>query len=240
MEDFEKSQLDNIRKAGAARDSSFLEEAQRQMHTSSKQVGEAVIGGKKLIETDIYKLHFPIFTKIYAQLQPATFSKIIEILLSSIGPADPNNPPELTLQGLLGAFSKNIDENINNQLVDSTFLSNKETTRILKGLIDYQSVSNQNVNNQDPMAKKAIAMDLYESAFELYLKILKDAYSKLTGANPKAVERGEKNKEMYDFYKANYPELMVSVDNVLRKDSAHLTYDEREKYTAEELMKKEQ
>ena len=68
------------------------------------------------------------------------------------------------------------------------------------------------------------------------MKILKDIYCKLNDVNKKEVDNGRKNDKLYPFFESDYPPLMTSVNNILRNDAGHLNYDEREKYTTEELM----
>jgi len=72
----------------------------------------------------------------------------------------------------------------------------------------------------------------------LYWKVLCDIYCKKTGASQKDVASGRENKKVSDFFGNNYPALIAPINNLLRNDSGHLNYDEREKYTAEELMEK--
>jgi len=74
-------------------------------------------------------------------------------------------------------------------------------------------------------------MQLYKDAFEIYLKVLKELYSKINKVSIKSI----KNDVLYDFYQNNHPELLDSTNNKLRNDVCHLNYDERGKYTREQI-----
>lgn len=234
MIDFDKNQMDNLKKVSEAKDrvevATFLDGADAELQKSMQMIASVIIEGKALPETDAYKVYLPVFTEVYKKVYQNTLSNAFEVVLSAIQPGDltANLDPYEWTKNMAGR----IDPIQNKQLTSSVYLPNDEMVRILKALEDYEYVSNKTHVEKDPKMMRYNALNLYRDGFEVYLKMLKDIYIKLNKIDPKDVQ----NKAMYNYFNTNYPLLLDSANNHLRNDVSHLNYDEREKHTTEQLL----
>ncbi len=235
MEEFEKKQLENLGQIagmeGEKERKGFLAKSAEELINAQKQMDTVILGGITLTDTQTYKTNYPIFSEIISSTFLTSLFKLIGVLGSENSASAPEAEGGMSFTGIVKSLASSITKQQNSQIV-ATFLPNEDIARLLKGLRDYEAVSNQNFSNPNQIAKHKIATDLYKDAFEIYLKILKDLYKKLNNNDAAS------NNELYKFYRDKYPSLMASVENHLRNDAGHLNYDEREQYTAEELMTK--
>ena len=232
---FEEKQMDNIEKMKHTQNlrelQEFFDSASMQMGSANQKMPDVLLRGIRLVDMEVYKKDLPKFNEIYEKIQANSTIKALGILITSM---NPNTPPltDFSPFGVLKWASTNIDSKTNELLVSVIYLPNEETTKILKALKDYEYLTNWNNQNIDQTAQRFNALNLYMNAFEIYLKILKDMYSKLNDIEPEKVDNGK----MYHYLEDNYPMLLDSTNNILRNDVAHLNYNEREKYTTKQLM----
>ena len=237
MSDFDKAQADNMKDfINAKNKQTYLKDVQSKLD-SINQVYNVIIGSKKLLDTEIYRSHAPIFKDIYQKLVTKTLFTFATNAISKFsqptGDLQTNLDP--LIGGLLSLGSQTTPED-QNKLAASLFLPNEDTNRILRGLADYEAESNDTYKNKNPILRKKRAVGLYKDAYELYLKVIRNIYWRETGSDRKLVEEGRKNGDIRAYFSKNYPMLITSVNNALRKDDSHLNYDERDRYTADEIM----
>ena len=111
------------------------------------------------------------------------------------------------------------------------YFSNIEINRILNGITDYLKIDLKNKSSKDQELREYLSLKLYADAFEIYLKVLKEIYSKLE----KVKVENKRNDKMYIFFNDNYSTLLDSTNNKLRNDVCHLNYKERGSYTLEQI-----
>lgn len=237
MSDLDKAQADNLKDFINSNDKqAYLKDVQSKLD-SINQVYNVIIGGKRLLETSIYNSYSPIFKSIYQKLiTKALFTfatNAISKFSQPTGDSESNLNP--VIGGLVLSFSKTTPED-SNRLAAELFLPNEDVDRIVRGLQDYEAESNDTYKNKDPVLRKKRAVGLYKDAYEMYQKVIRNIYFRETGADRKAIEEGRKNGDIRTYFSKNYPILIESVNNALRKDDSHLNYDERDRYTADEIM----
>ncbi len=237
MSDFDKAQADNIKDfINANSKQTYLEDVQSKLD-SINQVYNVIIGGKRLLETSIYNSYLPIFKSIYQKLVTKTiFTFATNAILEFSQPTgDSQSNSNSIIGGLLSLWGQTAPED-QNRLAAELFLPNEDIDRIVRGLQDYEAESNDTYKNKNPVLKKKRAVGLYKDAYEMYHKVIRNIYFRETGTDRKAIEEGRKNGDIRAYFSKNYPILIESVNNALRKDDSHLNYDERDKYTADEIM----
>lgn len=237
MNDFSKAQADNMKNFIRAQDKqTYLREVQLKLD-SINQVYDVTLGGKKLLETDIYKSHAPIFKQIYQKLLAKSLVTAATNAISKF--SQPTGDLQANLNsvigGLLSLGSQTTPED-QSKLAAELFLPNEDIDKVLKGLRDYEAESNDTYSNKNEVLRKKRAVELYKDAYELYWKVIRNIYWRETGFSRRAVERGHKNDDVLKYFATNYPLLSKSVNNLLKNDASHLNYTEREKYTSDELM----
>ena len=179
----------------------------------------------------------PIFKDIYQKLISKTLLKTTteNIFKFSVPTGDFESNVNSILKGLLSSFSQSNAKDMENYSAE-LFLPNSDIDRLLRGFKDYEAESNDTYKNRDPTLKKKRATELYKDAYEMYSKVIRNIYWRATGADRKSVEEGRRNGEIRTYFSENYPKIYESLNNALRKDAAHLNYDERDKYNAEEIL----
>lgn len=212
----------------------------------------ALVEGKKIIDTEIYKTHYPLFEEIANKsIDKFDLLKIFgfkEKEILSIKNKDKDEAPKLALKlGIdINDKTKNLEEKgkevllkiagkvtpeVNKGLNKGMSFSNDELNRILNGMDDYFKIWDKYKLIEDQDLKDYTSLKLYVDAFEVYLKVLKEAYSKIEKVKIEKIN----NKKMYKFLEEKYPLLLDSTNNKLRNDVCHLTYKERGKYTTAQI-----
>ena len=225
------------------------------LHQNIETMENMIIDGKKIIEYDIYQSHEPIFKGIaektidrFDLLEAFGVSpdeiiefkkknpdrdKVSQIMLDRFGIVinekvkDIDKKEEEVLQNL----SDRVTPEVNKKMVESMYFSNIEINRILNGIKDYLKIDVTSKSTKDIELKEYLSLKLYSDAFEVYLKVLKEIYSKFEKIKVKNID----NKKMYDFFNEKYPLLLDSTNNKLRNDVCHLNYTERGNYTLEQI-----
>jgi phosphoribosyl-ATP pyrophosphohydrolase len=207
-----------------------------------------------ITDTEVYKKYFPIFLNIYSSnfnqfdlLKPFGFDdsdinelrsstpdkeKVVNLISQKLGVSLKSDTKikEIESKEIIFSVADKVDARINQEINDLFYFAEKEINKILNGICDYVKVDKQSDLGDDSF-KNFSSMNLYKNAFEIYLKILRDIYSK---ENSIPIDRIS-NSALYPFFQSNYSTLLDSVNNKLRNDISHLNYDEREYYTREEI-----
>ena len=237
MSDFDKAQADNMKDfINAKSKQAYLEDVRSKLD-SINEVYDVTIGGKRLSETSTYNSYSPIFKHIYQKLVTKVLFTFATNAISKFSQptGDLQSNLNSVIGGLLSLGSQTTPED-QNRLAAELFLPNEDIDRIVRGLQDYEAESNDTYKNKNPVLRKKRAVGLYKDAYEMYQKVIRNIYLRETGADRKAIEEGRKNGDVRAYFSKNYPILIESVNNALRKDDSHLNYDERDRYTADEIM----
>jgi len=229
---FEK-QMHNIELFDLLNDLGFGKEALtllvKGIETLNINARNEVVDGKRMCDYDEFKTLFPIFFKIQnGIIDEVDVSKALGIDL---------NEQARKFSDVQALFHDVLQEMKNEELLVSLdgvlSYSMKELNRIIRAVEEYDDTKHRLKKVKDNHIQRRIALDLYSNSYEIYLKILKEIYSKIKNINPKRII----NKRMYTFYEKNYPVLREKSINVLRNDESHLNYDVRDNYTTDDLFK---
>lgn len=224
------------------------------LHMNQDKVKSFTLNGVLITNTEVYKKYLPIFLKIYSSkfdkfdlLKPFGFNeediqefkaknpdkeKIADLLNQRFGiKLDPHSKiNKIKEEEVVSNITNRVNPEINREINDSFYFAEGQINSILNGITDYVEIDKQTDLGNDKL-KDHLSMTLYGNAFEIYLKILKDIYAKENKISIKSVD----NRKLYPYFRENYPELLESVNNKLRNDVCHLNYDERGKYTREQV-----
>jgi hypothetical protein len=224
------------------------------LHMNQDKVKSFALNGVIITQTEVYKKYLPIFLKIYSSkfnkfdlLKPFGFSeddiqefkaknpdkeKVAGLLNQRFGiKLDPHNKiNRIKEEEVVSNITNKVNSEINREINDSFYFAEGQINSILNGITDYVEIDKQTDLGNDKL-KDHLSMTLYSNAFEIYLKILRDIYAKETKTSIKNVD----NRKLYPYFRKNYPKLLESVNNKLRNDVCHLNYDERGKYTREQI-----
>lgn len=214
-----------------------------------------VIDNKKITEYELYKTHCPIFKEIAEKtinsfdllgvfgfsddeilgLKEKTLNKntVSQIFSDKLGISINEKIKDKDKKEIeiLQKLSDKITPNINKKLVECMYFSNVEINKIINGVTDYMKIDLKNKSSKDDKLKEYLSLKLYADVFEIYLKVLKEIYSKFEKVKIENIN----NSKMYDFFNTNYPILLNSTNNKLRNDVCHLNYNERGNYTVEQI-----
>lgn len=222
--------------------------------------GNDIIDGKMIKDTEIYKQHLPIFIGMakkkidkYTMAEPLgitekglltlkekqnkgekiTFEEVWNLFgldISNIPKFD--NLTEFKEQTFKQLLNK-ITPEVNQKLNEKIYLNHKKINQMLNAVEAYKKISKKTTEKIDPELKEYLSLKLYSDAVEIYLKVLHEYYGRLTDIPLKGIEF--KNDEMYTYFQNNYPLIWDSPYNKLRNDVCHLTYEERGKYTIDQI-----
>ena len=225
------------------------------LHQNIGTMKNMVIEGKKIIDYEIYKTHYPIFKEIAEQTinrfdllgafgfpedeilelkgEKPDKKKVSQILFDRLGIVVNEKIKDVEKKEveLLQNLSNRVTPEVNKKMVESMYFSNIEINRILNGVTDYLKIDVKNKSSKDLELKEYLSLKLYADAFEIYLKVLKEIYSKIEKVKIKEI----RNDLMYEFFNENYPILLDSTNNKLRNDVCHLNYKERGDYRLEQI-----
>lgn len=224
------------------------------VNANHEQVKVLMINNVKVVDTEIYKKYFPIFLKLYTDnFNNMDLLGALGFTEDQIAEFSSENPDK---EKLLAAFSsklgvdfklgekideakekevlKNISDKVglkeSKEMSEKMYFSEQDINRILNGITEYVNIDAHASKSPEDL-KDYLSMQLYKDAFEIYLKVLKELYSKINKVAIKTI----RNDVLYDFYQNNHSELLDSTNNKLRNDVCHLNYDERGKYTREQI-----
>ena len=211
-----------------------------------------LIEGKPVEEYDIYKTHYPIFMDIskkainrfdqlscfgFNEKEIAEFKKpnpdkeeLSRIILTKLGITINESIKDVKSkkEEFLEKLTEKVTAETNTKMVNLMYFSKEELNAIMNGLTDSFYLVDKLKEITDEKIKEWTILHLYADIFEVYLKILKEIYVKLT-------KKRIKNSEVYAFFNNNYPMLLESAKSKLRNDVNHLNYKEREKYSLDEV-----
>jgi hypothetical protein len=262
MKDFanEEKQLENIKSfhdaIGEGEIDSFLSSIWFTLAINVSNLETVKINGKTITEYEIYNSHKEIYEKICSEtisisnpLSALGFTneeinaltgeeknpdRILKIISDKynlkIGTENSQIDESELEKKLLLNMTANITPEMNRNLMSSIYFTNDEINRVLNGIDDYLEIDFENKTESKPTSKKYKSLKLYGDAYEIYMKILKEICLK-SGVN---INRTN-NTNLYQFIRKKYPLLLESANKLLRNDICHLNYDEREKYSVEEL-----
>lgn len=212
-------------------------------------------GRGKVVDDSTYESHFPIFKEIFQKyFEDLDFLKLIgfnaeeirqlkdrtaerEVYLNyfkqklGINLLDFSDDPKRLCRELILSIIQRFDQKVIDELNKIIYFSKEETNRILNGIDEYLKMDIKNRSDSDKERATFLSERLYGQAFEIYIRLLKIVYTRLTG---KILVPGN-NKPLYDFFKCNYPLLIESVNGKLRNDFFHLNFDERIYYNLERV-----
>ncbi|OIO64000.1 hypothetical protein COY26_02885 [Candidatus Woesearchaeota archaeon CG_4_10_14_0_2_um_filter_33_10] len=220
--------------------------------------GKDKITGEPLEKTHIYKTYLPIFKDIvrkkldiFTIAEPLGINK--EDLLKikekqdkgeKIEPGyiwkafglDKNNIPDFNdsssfREETFKQLTKKITPEVNKKLNEKIGIDPQRINQVLNAIEKYREI-NEKKEKLDIKLKEYISLRLYSDAMEIYLKILEEYYRLLTGTPFKDIKN---NKEIYDYFQKEFPLLWDSPYNKLRNDICHCTYEERDKYTLDQV-----
>lgn len=225
------------------------------LHQNIETMKNIAIEGKNITKYEIYKTHFSIFKEIaektinrFDLLGAFGFpddeifelksknpdkKKVSQILFDRLGIVVNEKVKDIEKKEveLLKNLSNRVTPEVNKKMVESMYFSNIEINRILNGVTDYLKIDLKNKSSKDQELKEYLSLKLYADAFEIYLKVLKEIYSKFKKVKIKKIQ----NDKMYSFFNDKYPLLLDSTNNKLRNDVCHLKYKERGDYTLEQI-----
>jgi len=215
-----------------------------------KKIKNIIINGEKIEDSKIYSSHLSIFKNIFQKnFKPKNLLKLFEIDEKNLFNKDNTPQEKLKAIGMCLQDKKPTEEEIiqhlikkvltspkiNDEINKILFCSNQELNELLNALNDYLHIDLEN-ENENQIIKNYVSLKLYSDAFEIFLKIIKEAYSKQIGIKIKDI----KNDKMYDWLEKNYPLLLESTNNKLRNDICHMNYKERGKYSLNEINEEKQ
>lgn len=227
-------------------------------HQTIENMKNTLIEGKKVAYYEIYNTHYPIFKEISEKtvdkfnfFEAFGFSceEINELKKALSGNGDKEKASEIIMDKMdidvkdgrgniqnkevevLQKVFDRVTPEINKKIVEYMYFSNEEINRIVNGINDYMEFNSKNKCNPDDRLREYVSLKLYSDAFEIYLKVLKEIYSKFYKIKIKDID----NNKLYEFFDKNYPILLDSVNNRLRNDVCHLTYKVRGNYTIEQI-----
>lgn len=134
-------------------------------------------------------------------------------------------------EDILKPFVNKVTPELNKEMIKRMYFTNDELNVLLNSIEDYNKVDTENKKNDNKVTKEFISLNLYAKAVEIYLKILKEIYSKLENINVVDINNGV----MYQYFQKHYPILWDSNYNKLRNDVCHSTYEVRGDYTFEQI-----
>jgi len=243
LDEFKESMIDGSM-------DSFLLLASIQMRASLMIMENTVINGQRIVDTEIYNTHTPLFREIseksinkYDSMKVFGFSELeIEQMKSdkpdkkeiankfasmfNIDLNDQEHIKENVINGIIGKMSPDIMKQ-NNEFLS---FSSQEMNKILNGIEVYSKIDEKNKSKKDLEDKEYTSLNLYRDAVEIYLKVLKEAYRKIHKTT-----KDVRNDKMYDYFQEHYPLLWDSQYNLLRNDISHLNFDVRGNYTIDKI-----
>lgn len=216
-----------------------------------------VVDGTLLKDSEIYKTHSTVFIEIARKhinadnlldifgIEKEQISKLKErqdngevipkedvfAVLGFSKEESANLEKGSSKEDILKPFVSKVTPEINKEIVKRMYFTNEELNILLNSIEDYNKVDVENKKNENPTTKEYMSLKLYGDAVEIYLKILKEIYSKLEKIKVKDID----NRKMYKFFEDNYSILWDSPYNKLRNDVCHSNYKERGKYTLEQI-----
>jgi hypothetical protein len=208
----------------------FLELDLQKLIASTELMKTASVGGKQLPSWPEYATHLPVFMNLYAQ----TINE--EKLLATINLDKQTATVKYVTQAKEGKFSpvELVSDLIQQgtqtgtERMNSLLYYQKEDIERLKKTVDIHDTVNNDLNNQrNKVVRRYLLLNLGRDAFEVYLLVLKELYTKIKG-EPK------QNKEIYEFFR-NYPPLYDEDYHELRNDVAHSLFDVRDKFSDDDL-----
>ena len=230
----------------------------------NSEIQNLQLDGELIIDSDIYKELYPLFTEIFEKISDKfSLFKAFEISEETINWLKERDPANLTETEKAEICLKFLEpfgidkerlrnkeegreeilekmcissssETIHEKMQELLFLSKEEMNQLLNGFIDYCDVHEKVRLIADPKLKKYLSLNLHRDAVEIYLKLLKEIYSKEKKVSVKDI-RNRKQKEMYKYFEEHYPSLYSVSEKDLRNDTSHLKYEIGDSMLQEEI-----
>ena len=209
-----------------------LESVAVTLEASTEQMKQTIIEGKPLSTWTEYDAH----VKAFIQLHEQGFNKTE--FLSSINLDEAkirqNYAPKivdgtLTREGLLIDIIQKTDTQGANKMQDALYYSQSAIERLKRTVEVHDIVNNSLPQQTNATVKRYLLLNLYRDAVEIYLILLNDVYKRVVGDKVN-------DKEFYDFFRAQPPLYDINYGK-LRNDVSHILFNERDKYSDEEIHK---
>jgi len=203
------------------------------LEASTEQMKQTIVEGKPVSMWMDYEAHLQAFLQLHEKGFDETD------FLSSINLDKDKVIQEYGAKLKAGTFSaeslmtdliQKTDSQGAGKMQDALYYSKNSIERLKRTLEMHDVVNNSLPQQTNPVVKRYLLLNLYRDAFEIYLILLIELYERVTGK--------EKNdtSDFYDFFRA-HPPLYDKEYNKLRNDVSHILFNEREKYSDEELHK---
>lgn len=202
-----------------------------QLTAANELMKKTIIAGKPVTSWSEYESHLSVFLALNAKtihdekLLSALKLKEEEVKEHYVSKA---RTGDFTPTGLIADLIQKANEIGTWGMQRALYYTHEDIERFKKTLLIHDRVNNDLPNQRNPTVRRYLLLNLGRDAFELYLIVLNELYEKIHD-RPKA-----NNKELYDFFRQHPPIYNYNYHN-LRNDVSHISFDEREQYTNEEL-----
>jgi len=144
---------------------------------------------------------------------------------------------EISKKDLLNILiSKIMTPELNEKLASVVSFSNEESERIIRSLKDHDVVLNEmDSKGLSDDFQKYVLLKLYNDFYESYVKVLFEYYQKLEKADLSKMPYLKSAGIVSTYFKERYPILYEGMNAKLRLDAAHATYNERDKFTTQQV-----
>lgn len=199
------------------------------LNSLNNNLKNIIVEDKKISEYPEYESHLSIFLNIYEnRFDKKELLSVLDINLNDYIEKFKNKEMKNT-EDLVQDIIKKINIEKLNEMNNVLSIPINKLNELLRGIEEYEKVNKDISNQQNLDTIRFLVENLYKNSFELYLKILKSCYEKITK------KKKFDNLEMYNYYNAYYPLLLGSTNNLLRNDIAHVGYKEKDKYTTGQI-----
>jgi hypothetical protein len=202
------------------------------LNESNRKSRNSIIDGKKIQEYDLFSSHLPIFTKLHKNnLDKFELLKSLNIDLGE-ELAKFSDINDLFNRLLERGKNKDSIEKMNRALS----FPNEELNRVLQAVEEYNQTISELKKVDSQFLQRKMAITLYIESYETYVRVLKETYSKIKKLDCEFKKIN--NGAMFQHFRENESTkiLMDGIISLLRNDAGHLTFDERDKHTTEELF----
>lgn len=203
------------------------------LEASTEQMKKTIVEGKAVNTWHDYDAHLQVFLPLHEKGFDETD------FLSSINLNKDKVVQEYGAKITAGTFSpeqlitdliQKTDSLGAGKMQDAIYYSQNAIERLKRTLEIHDVVNNSLPQQTNSVVKRYLLLNLYRDAFEIYLILLIELYERVTG------KKKDDTSDFYDFFRAQ-PPVYDKDYNKLRNDISHILFNERHKYSDEEVHK---